>query len=86
MEVLADVGQRRLSRLSLQRIPVDLSVDATGFHSDARLHVARHQPAGRGLPSLGCNDRAVSRASFDGREDRATWKSCSGPIASTSAI
>jgi len=65
-EALADVGQRRLF---LERIPVDLFLDTTGFHADTHIHVARHELAGRNVPFLGCNDLAVFKAFFNRRKD-----------------
>ena len=64
--VLSDVGQHRLF---LDRIPVDLFLDTTGFHSGAHLHVAHHPLVGRSLPFLGCNDLAVFKAFFNRRKD-----------------
>ncbi len=64
--VLTDAGQHRLF---LERIPVDLFLDTTGFHTEAHLHVARHRLAGRNLPFLGCNDLAVFKAFFNRRKD-----------------
>jgi hypothetical protein len=66
VEALATVGQRRLY---LERIPVDLFFDTTGFHADIHLHVAHHELAGRSLPFLGCNDLAVFKAFFNRRKD-----------------
>ena len=63
---LTGIGQ---CRLFLERIPVDLFLDTTGFHADVHLHVERHELGGRSLPFLGCNDLAVFKAFFNRRKD-----------------